>query len=311
MTAGAVSCASGPRIAGPHTAGAGADPVVTPEGVPLFFRSATASERLVALSIDVAMLLVIAFAVALVLGLLGLVSFAMLAIFALRFGWFIWWETRTNGSTPGKRRLHLRVVRADGGPLTTEILIARNLTREIELFLPVMVILAPEVLFGSAGEGIVRLIASLWVLLLLFFPLTNRHRLRVGDLLAGTRVIVNPPQRLLRDLADRTGKEEAALAGGAAGGAEEHRFTREQLDIYGVHELQVLEDLLRKTRAEGADEAIPAVAASIARRIAWTEPIPRSQALAFLRAFYAAQRRHLEQRLLLGERRERKRDRRK
>lgn len=294
-------------------AGTGPDPVVTPEGVPLFFRSATAAERLVALSIDVALLLVIALAVAMFLSLVGLIPVAMLAIFALRFGWFIWWETRTNGSTPGKRRLHLRVVRADGGPLTTEVLIARNLTREIELFLPVMVILAPQVLFGSAGEGIVRLIASIWVLLLLFFPLTNRHRLRVGDLLAGTRVVVNPPQRLLRDLADRSGREDAAAAGAAAGAGagEDLRFTREQLDIYGVHELQVLEDLLRKARAEGADEAIPAVAASIARRIAWPDPIPRSQALAFLRAFYAAQRRHLEQRLLLGERRERKRDRRK
>ena len=68
----------------------------------------------------------------------------MLWFFLLRHGYFVFQETRGNGTTFGKRRFHLRVIRADGGPLTTEILLARNLTREVELFLPSILILSPN-----------------------------------------------------------------------------------------------------------------------------------------------------------------------
>ena len=84
------------------------------------------------------------------------------------------------------------MIRADGGPLTTEIVLARNFTREVELFLPVQLILMPEYYHGG-HTGVVAVASTLWVLVLLFFPLFNRHRLRIGDLLAGTRVVVSPP----------------------------------------------------------------------------------------------------------------------
>jgi hypothetical protein len=147
----------------------------------------------------------------------------------------------------------------------------------------------------------VRVVAGVWILLLLFFPLTNRHRLRIGDLLAGTRVVVSPPVPMLRDLADRrTATKEPVEA--------THEFTAPQLSIYGELELQVLEDALRKSRLPGGDEVLAAVTRSIARRIGWTETVAPADRAAFLRDFYTAQRKHLEHRLLLGQRREHKRD---
>jgi uncharacterized RDD family membrane protein YckC len=270
----------------------------TPEGLELHFTTAAASERFVALCIDLVVLLAALVIFGIVLGLMGGIGAVLLLGFLLRQGYFAWFETRWNGSTPGKRRFHLRVIRADGGPLSAEILLARNLTREVELFLPLTVLFVPDALFGG-HSGLVRVIASLWVLLLMFFPLTNRYRLRIGDLLAGTRVVVQPPVALLRDLADlrpATGVPvpEAAFL-----------FTAAQLGIYGVHELQVLEEVLHKARSHGGDATLAAVTASICRRIGWQDVPARAEHAKFLRAFYTAQRQHLEQQLLLGRRRQR------
>jgi uncharacterized RDD family membrane protein YckC len=288
--------------------------VRSPEGIDLHFGTATASERLVALVYD----LTIIAAVFVVCGFLFVFTLgpaaAILLFFVLRHGYFLWFETRGNGATPGKRRFRLRVVRADGGPLTTEILLARNLTREVELFVPLVLLLAPDALFAD-HEGIVRVVASTWVLLLLFFPLTNAQRLRIGDLLAGTRVVVAPTVLLERDLAHQRpsrspAQASAAPEAAAAAATPAFVFTREQLGIYGERELTVLEDVLRKARLAGGKETVAAVAGSIARRIGWPDAAGlRGREDHFLAAFYTAQRQHLEQGLLLGKRRHSKVDR--
>lgn len=273
----------------------------TPEGIEVRFTTATASERLVALAIDVVMLLL----ALLVLGLfcywtLG-VGALLLVAFVVRHGYFVWFETRWMGRTPGKRLFDLRVVRADGGPLSVETLLARNLTREVEFFLPLTLLARPDMLFAD-HEGVVRLVASLWILLLLFFPLTNPHRLRVGDLLAGTRVVTQPRVTLAQDLADqgRAAARDHAVA-------PAFTFTAEQLSIYGEHELGVLEDLLRKAKARGDDPALAAVVRSICGRIRWRDTATLDgRHREFLTAFYRAQRDHLERGLLLGRRRLRK-----
>lgn len=272
--------------------------IVSPEGVPLRFGAAAASERIVAFAFDFALLIVTLFVLSIPLAWIFGPAAVGLAAFVLRQGYFVWFETRWNGTTPGKRRFDLRVVRADGGPLSTEILLARNLTREVEFFLPLTVIYAPDALFAE-HEGLVRLVASLWVVGLLFFPLGNPKRLRIGDLLAGTRVVHAPRAQLLRDLADQRVAAEVAKAG-------TFTFREAQLTVYGEHELQVLEEVLRKARLPGGHETVAAVAAKIAGRIGWEGPVPDRDALTFLRDFYAAQRRHLEHALLLGKRRERK-----
>lgn len=276
--------------------------VRSPEGVDLRLPTAAASERLVALAIDLAIVLVL-FLLGLLLGwsVFG-AGPVLLWFFLLRHGYFLYCETRGRGTTPGKRRLHLRVIRADGGPLTTEILLARNLTREIELFLPLVLVLNPDVLFAE-HEGLVRTLAGLWGLALLFFPLCNPQRLRIGDLLAGTRVVVSPPVVLARDLADQRPQHPAGDP------VAEFVFAPAQLTIYGEHELTVLEDVLRKSRSEVGDQALATVAKSIARKIGWGDPPAPGKELRFLEAFYKAQRHHLEQQLLFGKRRLSKRSR--
>lgn len=273
--------------------------VVTPEGFALQFGRGAASERLLAVAVDLAIVIGVALLLGLGLGwALGMGAIALL-LFVLRHGYFVWFETRWNGSTPGKRLFHLRVIRSDGGPLTVETVLARNLTREVELFLPLTLLLVPDALFAD-HTGWVRVVASLWILLLLFFPLLNAHRLRIGDLLAGTRVVVSPPVALARDLAD-----ERPAAGPGEPEAQ-FRFTAAQLSIYGERELTVLEEVLRKA-SRGRDPVVVEVAERICKRIGYGDRAALgSDHQRFLRAFYAAQREHLEHRLLLGRRRLRK-----
>lgn len=283
--------------------------VVTPEGMPLTFDVATLGDRLAAFLLDIAVIaggtLALFFLAALAWGAGGgevAVAFALLAGFLLRQFYFAFFELRGSGTTPGKRRLGLRVVSRDGGPLTAEMILARNLMRDLELFLPLVALLAPEALFPQ-GRGLGVLAGMAWLLVFALMPLFGSYRLRCGDLLAGTVVIREPKAPLLPDL---------AMEGQAAGAAEgdddaEHRFPPEQLEIYGIHELQVLEDLFRRRREGRAPrELLEAVADRIQRKIGWTPPPGGEEPMRFLRAFYKAQRAHLERKLLLGERKERK-----
>jgi uncharacterized RDD family membrane protein YckC len=60
----------------------------------------------------------------------------MLGFFMLRTFWFIGFELGSRAATPGKRLMGIRVVARDGGRLTADAVVARNLIRELELFLP-------------------------------------------------------------------------------------------------------------------------------------------------------------------------------
>jgi len=89
-----------------------------------------------------------------------------------------------------------------------------------------------------------------------------------------------------------------------AANSDEFVFHPEQVGVYGERELSVLEDVLRRAPADGKDDALVAVTKSICKRIAFGDTTAAlARPLAFLRAFYAAQRQHLEQGLLLGKRR--------
>lgn len=276
--------------------------VVTPEGIPLRFTVARAGDRVGAFLIDCT--IIVAGAIALLLAALFLVAaarglgaaVALVAFFLLRNFYFTWFECRWQGATPGKRLLGLRVIDAHGGMLSPEAVFARNLMREIELFVPLVALLAPEALLPGVPWW-ARLASSVWLFLFALLPLLNRDRLRVGDLVAGTLVVLAPRARLLEDLA-------AAAPPGP--GAAAPAFTAEQLDLYGIRELQVLEELLRQPAP--APIALEAVARQIQRKIGWDAKARPVEAEAFLRAFYRAQRARLEHRMLLGERREAKRE---
>ena len=111
----------------------------------------------------------------------------LIGSFILRNGWFSLFEMGSRGATPGKRLMGLRVVARDGARLTGAAVIARNAMREIEVFLPLS-FLGAQAAEGTADTFLV-IFALVWSGIFLFFPLLNRDRLRVGDLVAGTWVV--------------------------------------------------------------------------------------------------------------------------
>jgi hypothetical protein len=191
------------------------------------------------------------------------------------------------------------VVDAKGGQLSVELVIVRNLTRDLEIFVPLTVLVAPSIVWpGTPWWG--WILACIWLVFFAFMPLLNRQRRRVGDLVAGTMVIRTPQTRLLSDIAEKVVSdpqrtEKAGIS-----------FTDTQLSNYGIYELQVLEEVLRNPAAYGDREGVAQIRAKIQERIGWTGPSVGN--IQFLRAFYTAQRAHLEQKLLLGKRREDKFD---
>jgi uncharacterized RDD family membrane protein YckC len=275
--------------------------VVTPEGVPIRFTVALAGDRIGAFMLDWLLIVLATAAIAVPLVTLAVkgwfdadvvLAALLLAVFLLRTFYFTFFELSWQGQTPGKRRVRIRAVDARGGPLRAEAIIARNLTREVEIFLPLAALGSAEAFFPGAPAA-ARLVALGWLLLFGFLPLFNKDRLRVGDLIAGTLVVRQPEAVLLEDLSARA---PAAVDG--------PRFTPDQLDVYGIYELQTLEQVLR-TRRAGRAAVLGAVAAKVRTKIAWTGTEPDEP---FLEAFYAALRGRLEQRLLFGKRRETKHD---
>jgi uncharacterized RDD family membrane protein YckC len=279
--------------------------LMTPEGVPLELRIASAGARLAAFGVDfLIMVAATVLAVAPLVLLSGrgaLVGLALVLSFVIWNGYFLYFELRWQGRSPGKRWLGLQVIARDGGSLGTGAVIARNLMRELELYLPLKLLLAPELVYGPA-PGWAQLLASGWAFAFLLLPLMNRDRARVGDLVAGTLVVERPGARLLPDAA-------ALRLGPVAPSSvlESFTFRDAQLDMYGIRELQVLEELLRREAEQGQPfEILRAVCDRICLKIGWKTPVPDRQVLAFLQAFYRAQRQRLEHRMLLGERREQK-----
>lgn len=285
----------------PHLAHAAAiEELVTPEGVPVRMGIAGAGERLTAFLFDTFLVFVGTLALVALVALVpsvGGFAVGMVGFFLLRSFYFTWFELRWQGVTPGKRKMQLRVIDARGGQLSVEAVIVRNLTREVETFLPLAVLVAPDLLWPG-GPGWSRLLASGWIVIFLLMPLFNRHRRRVGDLIAGTMVVCTPRVALLEDLTAAHAATDMALG-------QAYQFSVSQLDVYGTHELQVLEQVLRRTDVDEAQRIIAKVSETIQGKIGWTEPVQEHEA--FLRAFYAALRAHLERELLWGRERKRKR----
>jgi uncharacterized RDD family membrane protein YckC len=290
--------------------------VTTPEGISLPFAVASVGDRITAFVIDFFVILLVSILATLATGFLMALgaeeagtSLAILIGFLLWNFYFVFCEVQWGGMTIGKRKVGLRVISRDGGPLTAEAIFARNLMRNLELYLPLGAVVAPTALFpGAPGWG--ALFAIAWILVFAFMPLFNKDRLRCGDLVAGTLVVRAPKTVLLPDLAERPVLQRPVATGrvAAPAPADEYPFTREQLDIYGIHELQVLEDLLRRDEQGTLDgRVLDDVAEKIKLKIAWPHDRWHVPARPFLQAFYRAQRALLEQKMLFGQRRERKR----
>src|SRR5262249_22782148 len=166
----------------------------TPENVVFGYRVAGIGSRFLAAIIDSALIVVLEIvvnlalllvvlnlfreslnsndnaAIAWLLGLFGLIAFAIL------WGYYIFFELLWNGQSPGKRRMGLRVLRMDGTPITLSESIIRNLVRLVD-FLP-----------AYYGVGVV----------VMFIDGQSR---RLGDLAAGTVVVHDRAAVTLESLA--------------------------------------------------------------------------------------------------------------
>ncbi|UBS32825.1 RDD family protein [Altererythrobacter sp. N1] len=281
--------------------------VLTPEGLALPFIVGSRSARIGALILDYLILLVGTVAVTIAMAYIGLPLREMeggdgagefLAVLWTIF-WFIAWngyfmafELGPRGATPGKRIVGIRVAArpnaaGSAGRLTPEAVIARNLLRDIELFMPlILVLMAPS---GAGGPA--AMAATAWFLIFALFPFFNRDALRAGDLIAGTWVVEAPRTKLARALSVEGGAHGASEVTGAT-----YRFGDEELSIYGEYELQTLERVLRDNQAE----AMEAVHAAICRKIGWAPGAGDERA--FLEAFYAQLRARLENDMRFGRR---------
>lgn len=272
---------------------------VTPEGIDLRLNIGDAGQRAAAFLLDVAIIVGVLVAMTLAAFFLGIGAAGaaglggvevvaiiwLLFFFLLRNFYFTAFELSPTAATPGKRVMGLRVAARDGGRLKAESVFARNALRELEVFLPLSLLISDG---GQGGaDSWMYLLALVWAGIFVFFPLFNRDRLRAGDLVAGTWVVRTPKQRLGRDMADH-GSDR--LHG--------YDFTPAQIDAYGQHELHVLELVLRQRNRE----TMRIVAERIATKIGWPRD-PSESDHDFLSAYYAALRGRLEQRLLMGRRR--------
>lgn len=155
--------------------------ISTPEGVDLNVTLAGVGSRFTSALIDVGIQLVLIVAVTLVAGAVGAglgggygAALVSLLSFVVVFGYDVFFEVLHAGRTPGKRLNGLRVVRAEGAPITFVTSVVRNLLRIVD-FLP-----------GGYLTGIVTILAT-------------RRNQRVGDVVAGTIVVRDRLARIKRD----------------------------------------------------------------------------------------------------------------
>lgn len=282
--------------------------MVTPEGIAVPITVASRGARIGALILDFVFLYIGMTVITLLLiwlfgGLMdelteetretmsGAAEFLMILYIAMfflaRYGYFLAFELGPRGATPGKRITGIRVASRDAGRLTAEAVIARNLLRDIELFMPlVFLVVAPTGEAGSAGMA-----GMAWFLLFMAFPFFNKDAMRAGDVIAGTWVVEAPKAKLAETLSTQGAARGASDLTGAR-----YEFGEAELSVYGEHELQTLERVIR----DGNEEALAAVHETICRKIGWNPGAGDERA--FLEAYYAQLRARLEGDMRFGKR---------
>lgn len=158
--------------------------VVTPEHVMLRFQTAGLGSRAAAMLIDTVILLLVNLTVFILFGIVLFgkeeeffldsgnyaIATVILLIFVVNFGYFLFLEAFWGGQTIGKRLLGIRVIRDNGQPATFISSTIRNLFRIVDSL--------PSGYFLGA--------------LVCFFHSRDK---RIGDLVAGTIVVVETGQR--------------------------------------------------------------------------------------------------------------------
>jgi uncharacterized RDD family membrane protein YckC len=142
--------------------------ITTPEHVPIRLEPAGAGSRFLAILIDSVIVtamstFVYAFAARLLPSGIALAIYVTVG-FLLTWGWHLYFETRKQGRTPGKRALGIRVIDARGLPVSLYQSLVRNITRVLD--------------FAPAFYGLGALVM-----------MTSASRRRLGDIIADTLVV--------------------------------------------------------------------------------------------------------------------------
>ena len=182
--------------------------VVTPENIEIEYELAGIGSRFLANLLDSFLQMAIYLGLWIVVGIIGLllalsasafstslaaffgeieVAFALIAAFLILWGYFIWFETRWNGQTPGKRQVGLRVIRDGGYPINASAAIIRNLIRIMD-GMPIVAL--GLILAGVFGHqpGLAAM-GGLCILLPVLCLLLSARYQRIGDFVAGTLVV--------------------------------------------------------------------------------------------------------------------------
>jgi uncharacterized RDD family membrane protein YckC len=252
----------------------------TPENIELSYALAGPGSRAAAYFLDllimsvisqlVVNLLVLAFATLFsALGLdsrLWISAIVGLFAFALYNGYFILLEWLLNGQTPGKRLLHIRVIKQGGYALRFFDTLLRNLLRVID-FLPLFY-----------GVGLTSL-------------LFTRDSQRLGDLVAGTLVVYQEPVETDSLLPDLPAPEEfetflpavqlAAIPSDAISLAAEYLRSRTELAPRPRQEIAAeLVELIRETSgleprpAQSAESFLTSVVRQSEQTPPWSYRLP-------------------------------------
>src|SRR5215211_4628553 len=164
--------------------------IQTPENIAFGYQVAGIGSRFLATLLDTIVVGLLQVVIILVLALvikavggdasLDLLSAWLLAIFGVvmslfYWGYYVFFEMLWNGQSPGKRWVGLRVIRADGTPITLSESLIRNLARLVD-FLP-----------AAYGIGIITMFI-------------DKQSRRLGDLAAGTLVVQDHASLSIQDL---------------------------------------------------------------------------------------------------------------
>ena len=204
--------------------------VETPERVRFRYRLAGPGRRFGAWAIDFLIRIVIALCLVIFLGLVSVFSLETLTglgsglllvgLFVLEWLYGVVFETWMHGQTPGKVAMAIRVVRVDGAPGRFPDYLLRNLVKGVD-FLPVWTLPGLQIALPTFGIALVTMA---------FDPKLRR----LGDMVAGTVVVIEERTRVLKAL---------ALASPVT---EEERLTLPVRVSLSREELQVIEELLRR-----------------------------------------------------------------
>jgi uncharacterized RDD family membrane protein YckC len=235
----------------------------TPENIELSYALAGPGSRAAAYLVDLFLMLtlgqvllnLIAAGITLLTSAIGenevwITAIVTLGSFAIYNGYFILFEWLLNGQTPGKRVLHIRVIKHGGYALRFLDTLLRNLLRVVD-FLPLFY-----------GVGLTSI-------------LLTRESQRLGDLVAGTLVVYQEPVQTESLLPDLPAPEETESLLPAAQVAA---IPNEAIALAGQY-LNSRSELAPRPRQEVAAELVDLI-----RQTSGLEPRPAQSVESFLAA---------------------------